>query len=156
MEISLTHAGATQELGRTLAERLPPHSVILLFGELGAGKTTLVQGLGAGLGVKTPIVSPTFTLINEYQEGRIPLYHLDLYRLETPEAIAGLFPETYWEGKEVAPGITAIEWANRLPYLPASYVEITLSKTDISRQAKIEMHPQNSELPQRLQDLFNA
>ncbi len=145
MDISLTHTDATQELGKKLGETLLPNRVILLFGELGAGKTTFVQGLGEGLGITIPIVSPTFTLINEYQEGRLPLYHLDLYRLDTPEAIAGLFPETYWEGKEVPPGITAIEWANRLPYLPDTYLEVNLLKTDTSRQAKIEFYPHNSE-----------
>lgn len=145
MEISLANADATQELGKKLGETVFPNSVILLFGELGAGKTTFVQGLGEGLGITIPIVSPTFTLVNEYQQGRLPLYHLDLYRLETPEAIAGLFPETYWEGKEVPPGVTAVEWANRLPYLPESYLEVNLVKKDIYRQAKIEFYPQNSE-----------
>ena len=145
MNITLANAEATQALGNKLGEILVPNSVILLFGELGAGKTTFVQGLGEGLGITIPIVSPTFTLVNEYQQGRLPLYHLDLYRLETPEAIAGLFPETYWEGKEVRPGITAIEWANRLPYLPESYLEVSLFQTEVARQAKIEFYPHNSE-----------
>jgi tRNA threonylcarbamoyladenosine biosynthesis protein TsaE len=140
-EVSLPDANATRELGKQFAKVLPTNSVILLWGELGAGKTTFVQGLGEGLGITTPIVSPTFTLINEYLEGRIPLYHLDLYRLENSSAIANLFPEMYWEGKEVAPGITAIEWAERLTYLPESYLEVKLLKTEISRQAIIEVTP---------------
>jgi tRNA threonylcarbamoyladenosine biosynthesis protein TsaE len=96
---------------------------------LGAGKTTLVQGIGKGLGIEDSIVSPTFTIINEYTEGRIPLYHLDLYRLE-PKEVQGLNLENYWEGIEVVPGITTIEWSERMPYLPESYLNITLSYTD--------------------------
>ncbi len=75
--VFLADASATRSLGITLGKFLPAGSVILLSGELGAGKTTLVQGIGEGLGITDPIVSPTFTLINEYTEGRLPLYHLD-------------------------------------------------------------------------------
>ena len=139
-EIYLADHYATQVFGHQLGKKLPANSVILLCGDLGAGKTTFVQGLGEGLGITIPIVSPTFTLINEYLDGRIPLYHLDLYRLEKQGAIAQLFPEIYWEGKEVTAGITAIEWAEKLPYLPASYLKIELMKTEESRLAKIEVN----------------
>ncbi|MEM9092392.1 MAG: tRNA (adenosine(37)-N6)-threonylcarbamoyltransferase complex ATPase subunit type 1 TsaE, partial [Cyanobacteria bacterium P01_F01_bin.53] len=90
-----------------------------------SGKTTLVQGLGRGLGV-SHIDSPTFTLINEYTRGRLPLYHIDLYRLSAAEADA-LYLETYWEGIEVEPGIVAIEWSERLSHLPPKPVELRLS-----------------------------
>ncbi|NES99397.1 MAG: tRNA (adenosine(37)-N6)-threonylcarbamoyltransferase complex ATPase subunit type 1 TsaE [Sphaerospermopsis sp. SIO1G2] len=123
--IFLPNTEATQKLGIFLGENLTPGTVILLSGDLGAGKTTLVQGIGRGLGITDSIVSPTFTLINEYTEGRIPLYHLDLYRLQPPE-VNGLNLESYWEGIEVEPGIVAIEWAERMPYLPDSYVQISL------------------------------
>jgi tRNA threonylcarbamoyladenosine biosynthesis protein TsaE len=122
----LPDAETTQSLGAVLGRSLPAGMVLLLEGNLGSGKTTLVQGLGQGLGISEAIVSPTFTLINEYQEGRIPLYHIDLYRL-SPEEAAGLYLETYWEGLEVEPGIVAIEWAERLQYLPASYLKICLT-----------------------------
>lgn len=154
-EITLVNADATQEFGKELAIVLPPNSVILLFGELGAGKTTFVQGLGDGLGITTPIVSPTFTLINEYEEGRMPLYHLDLYRLENSNAIANLFPESYWEGEEVTPGITAIEWAERLPYLPDSYLKVELHQTEQFRQAKIAMMSLNYQLQEAIQQLLS-
>ena len=124
-KIFLADAQATFQLGLQLGQTLPPGSVILLEGDLGAGKTTLVQGIGAGLGITEPIVSPTFTLVNEYIGGRIPLYHLDLYRLKSTE-VMGIYPEIYWEGREVEPGITAIEWAQRLPYQPESFREIEL------------------------------
>ncbi|KYC43445.1 tRNA threonylcarbamoyladenosine biosynthesis protein TsaE [Scytonema hofmannii PCC 7110] len=140
MKISLSDTTATRKLGIALGQSLDAGSVILLHGDLGAGKTTLVQGMGHGLGISEPIVSPTFTLINEYTEGRFPLYHLDLYRLE-PKEVAALNLETYWEGVEVTPGIVAIEWAERLPYKPDSYIIVSLTyKNEGSRQAAIATH----------------
>jgi tRNA threonylcarbamoyladenosine biosynthesis protein TsaE len=135
--ISLPTRETTLQLGRRLGETLPPGSVLWLEGDLGAGKTTLVQGIGQGLGITDPIVSPTFTLINEYLEGRIPLYHLDLYRLAEND-IASLYPEIYWEGIEVEPGITAIEWAQRLPYHPPAYLRFNLSQAAGGRQLQIQ------------------
>jgi tRNA threonylcarbamoyladenosine biosynthesis protein TsaE len=123
--ILLADAEAMRRLGKQLGESLTPGTTLLLEGELGSGKTTLVQGIGEGLGIQDRIDSPTFTLVNEYTDGRIPLYHLDLYRLEATE-IASLSPDLYWEGQEVPPGITVIEWAQRLPYLPSSYLRIQL------------------------------
>jgi tRNA threonylcarbamoyladenosine biosynthesis protein TsaE len=134
MRLSLADAHATQRLGFELGQTLVAGSVILLEGDLGTGKTTLVQGLGKGLGIVENIDSPTFTLVNEYLEGRIPLYHLDLYRLP-PTEVADLYPEIYWQGNEMQPGIVAIEWAERLPYRPANHLRIQLIHTDESRQA---------------------
>lgn len=146
INISLKNALATQQLGKILGESLPAGSVVLLDGDLGAGKTTLIQGIGVGLGIKDAIVSPTFTLINEYPEGRLPLYHLDLYRLDA-EDIEALSPEIYWEGIEVEPGITAIEWAQRLPYQPSNYLKIELQPVEFGREAKvISQNFSNSEL----------
>ncbi|NEO26460.1 MAG: tRNA (adenosine(37)-N6)-threonylcarbamoyltransferase complex ATPase subunit type 1 TsaE [Kamptonema sp. SIO4C4] len=124
----LADTEATLAFGRQLGETLPPNSVLLLDGDLGAGKTTLIKGLGKGLGILDPILSPTFTLINEYSRGRLPLYHFDLYRL-SPAEVAELTPELYWDGIEVPPGITAIEWSERLPYHPPQYWQISLKLT---------------------------
>ena len=85
MILSLPDAEATRKFGITLGRSLLAGTVILLQGDLGAGKTTLVQGIAEGLEIQDSIESPTFTLINEYLAGRIPLYHLDLYRLEPEE-----------------------------------------------------------------------
>lgn len=135
--IFLADAEATRSLGVNLGKSLKAGSVILLEGDLGAGKTTLVQGIGEGLGITDPIVSPTFTLINEYTEGRIPLYHLDLYRLQ-PEEVTALNLESYWEANEVPLGIVAIEWAERLQYQPPSYLRICLNySADTGRQANL-------------------
>ncbi|GAB4233839.1 MAG: tRNA (adenosine(37)-N6)-threonylcarbamoyltransferase complex ATPase subunit type 1 TsaE [Elainellaceae cyanobacterium] len=127
--VSLLNQAATHQFGNLLGRLLPAGSLILLSGDLGSGKTTLVQGLGSGLGISDPIVSPTFILLNEYFEGRVPLYHFDLYRLE-PMAVAALQIEAYWEGVEYPPGIVAIEWSERLDQKPPAYLEILLTPLD--------------------------
>lgn len=143
--ILLADAEATQALGMRLGQVLQKSSVILLRGDLGAGKTTLTQGIGLGLGITEAIASPTFTLVNEYHEGRIPLYHLDLYRLE-PEQVYSLYPETYWEGQECDPGLTVIEWSERLPFLPESYLQIELVHT-ANHQRQVTVMAINTTLP---------
>lgn len=135
MIIDLPNAQATQVLGQALGAQLSAGSVLLLKGDLGSGKTTLVQGLGKGLGIDE-IDSPTFTLINEYTKGRLPLYHIDLYRLSAAEADA-LYLETYWEGVEVEPGIVAIEWSERLSHLPPEPIELVLSYLPQGRKAEL-------------------
>ncbi|MCU0552170.1 MAG: tRNA (adenosine(37)-N6)-threonylcarbamoyltransferase complex ATPase subunit type 1 TsaE [Leptolyngbya sp. Prado105] len=136
MSIELKDASETRSLGIQLGRVLPAGTVLLLQGDLGSGKTSLVQGIGEGLGIRDSIESPTFTLINEYLTGRIPLYHFDLYRLE-PEQTATLYPEIYWDGVEVEPGICAIEWSERLQFKPESYLEILLSYQDTGRRVEI-------------------
>jgi tRNA threonylcarbamoyladenosine biosynthesis protein TsaE len=135
--VNLVDASDTQALGVELGKSLPAGSVILLTGDLGSGKTTLVQGLAVGLEIEDAIVSPTFTIINEYLSGRLPLYHLDLYRLTTAE-VAELNLESYWLGLEAELGVVAIEWAERLAYLPDNYLQIELTYDSIDgRIAKI-------------------
>ena len=134
----------TQNLGCLLGEHLSAGITILLAGNLGAGKTTLVQGIGKGLGIDEPITSPTFTLVNEYLDGRLPLYHLDLYRLE-PERVDEIYPEMYWSGTEVALGITAIEWSQRLSFLPPSYLKIELAACSPGRKVDIQSYHINPE-----------
>ncbi len=111
MEAVTTSEDQTRALAAKLGAKLRPGDVVLLFGELGAGKTTFVKGLARGLEVPEDyyVQSPTFALINEYP-GRVPLYHVDLYRLEPEEA--------YDLGLEelVAQGVVAIEWPEKLPF----------------------------------------
>jgi tRNA threonylcarbamoyladenosine biosynthesis protein TsaE len=123
--VRLPNAKATQALGIELGKSLPVGSVLLLTGDLGSGKTTLVQGLAQGLEIEEAIVSPTFTIINEYLGARLPLYHLDLYRLTSAE-VDDLYLESYWLGLETELGIVAIEWAERLSNLPPDYIRIEL------------------------------
>lgn len=101
----------TGALGRSLAECARAGWVIGLRGDLGAGKTQFVRGFVAGLGSKDRVHSPTFALINEYRGGKLPVFHIDLYRLETPAAILSAGLEEYFRQKE---GVTIIEWFERL------------------------------------------
>jgi tRNA threonylcarbamoyladenosine biosynthesis protein TsaE len=132
----LSDEQATRQLGFQLGQFLQAGSTLLLDGDLGSGKTTLVQGIGAGLGIPEPVVSPTFTLICEYLEGRLPLYHLDLYRLQPPE-VDELHLEIYWQGGEYPLGIVAIEWAERLLEPPQDYLRISLTSLPNGRQAHL-------------------
>lgn len=129
----LHDAIATHQLGVLLGRSLPIGSVVLLQGDLGSGKTTLVQGIGVGLGITALIVSPTFTLIQEYEEGRIPLYHFDLYRLD-PLEVKALRPQDYWNGDDYPLGVVAIEWAERLLEPPTCYLHISLAHQPLARQ----------------------
>jgi len=118
-------AAATRELAARLAREARAGDVITLIGELGAGKTVFAKGFGAGLGVPGTISSPSFILMAEY-EGRLPLFHLDLYRLaDAAEAIAGGLLD-----ERQAAGVTVIEWADRLRgLLPAARLEVIIEGT---------------------------
>jgi tRNA threonylcarbamoyladenosine biosynthesis protein TsaE len=99
-----------------------PGTVVALSGDLGAGKTCFIQGLAAGLGIEGPVTSPTFVLIVEHV-GRLPLYHVDLYRTESLEEIRGLGLEELLDGS----GVTAIEWAEKAePLLPSRTVRVRI------------------------------
>jgi tRNA threonylcarbamoyladenosine biosynthesis protein TsaE len=115
----------TLNIGRSLSRRLRPGDIVCLAGQLGSGKTILAKGMAWGLGIKMQeIVSPTFVLLRQYSEGRLPFYHFDLYRLNSPGDILGLGYEEYFYGD----GITAIEWPDRLKYLtPQDYLLIELA-----------------------------
>lgn len=112
----------TKRIAASLAELLEAGDVLLLEGNLGAGKTTFTKGLAEGLGITRVIKSPTYTLIREYDEGRLPLYHMDVYRLEeTGGTDLGL--EEYFEGE----GVSVIEWATFIPEdIPEQHLEIQL------------------------------
>ncbi len=105
----ISHSAAqTHRLGARLGELLQAGDVLLLEGDLGAGKTVFAQGVAEGLGIQDPVTSPTFTLIHEY-EGRLPLYHVDLYRLAGDPDAAAIGLEEYLWGE----GVTLIEWPDR-------------------------------------------
>src|SRR5262245_2978650 len=102
----------TSALGQQWGREAKPGWVIGLSGDLGAGKTQLVKGIALGLGIATRIQSPTFALVNEHSGGRLPLAHLDLYRLDTSEQIIGAGLEDYFYKP---PGVAVIEWCERWP-----------------------------------------
>jgi len=103
----------TEAIGRQLAEDVDAGSVLALKGELGSGKTSFTKGLVAGLGSSAAVTSPTFTIVHEYQGGRLAVYHFDFFRLENREAAARLGLDDYFFGE----GISVIEWADRFPDL---------------------------------------
>ena len=103
----------TEAIGRQLAEDVDAGSVLALKGELGSGKTLFTKGLVAGLGSSAAVTSPTFTIVHEYQGGRLPVYHFDFFRLENREAAARLGLDDYFFGD----GLSVIEWADRFPEL---------------------------------------
>lgn len=110
----------TLRLGARLGERLTSGDIVCLSGELGAGKTTFITGMGRGWGALDPVTSPTFVLVNEYR-GRLPVHHVDLYRTETLTELLDLGLEDLLEGE----GITLVEWADRCePLLPARTVRV--------------------------------
>ena len=111
--VTTTSEGATIAAGRELGARLPAGAVVLLSGDLGAGKTAFVRGIAEGLGLDgSEVTSPTFTLIHEYRGGRLPLYHADLYRVAAVEVDDLGLEDLAGNG---GGGVTAIEWPDRLP-----------------------------------------
>lgn len=119
-------AAETADLAAALAGAAAPGDLILLSGDLGAGKTTFAKGFGAALGVSEPVVSPTFTLVREYQ-GRLKLYHLDVYRIDEPSAAADLGLGELLDDDAVV----LIEWGEQiLGELPADYLEVRLELAD--------------------------
>ncbi len=126
----------TLQVGRQWAAEAGPGWVFGLMGDLGAGKTQLVKGLAQGLGVKERVQSPTFALVNEYRSGRCPLFHLDLYRLETPEQIHGAGLEDYFHPFE---GITVIEWFERVPDSLLGPTTVLNRSHALLRRARLEV-----------------
>ncbi|MBZ2201198.1 MAG: tRNA (adenosine(37)-N6)-threonylcarbamoyltransferase complex ATPase subunit type 1 TsaE [Lentilactobacillus hilgardii] len=124
--VTVNSAEQTIEVGEKLAQFLQPRDLILLDGDLGAGKTTFTKGLGKGLGIGRPIKSPTFTIIREYQSGRIPLYHMDVYRLEQGGG-DDLGLDEYFNGD----GVNVVEWSKFVSdEIPADYLRIIFKRDD--------------------------
>ena len=115
----------TFELGKKIGEKASPGSVFTLTGDLGVGKTVFSQGLAAGLGITEPVNSPTFTILQIYEEGRCPFYHFDVYRIGDISEMDEIGCEDYFYGN----GVCLIEWADLIQeILPERYTRITISK----------------------------
>ena len=110
MEYLSNSAQETEALGERLAAVLRPGDVVAYTGDLGAGKTAFTRGLARGLGVPDRVTSPTFTIVNEYEGGRLPLFHFDLYRMESPEELFDIG----WEDYLARGGVCAVEWSERM------------------------------------------
>ena len=135
----------TYEIGKKIGQEAQPGQVICLYGDLGVGKTVFTKGLADGLGITEPIQSPTFTIVREYEEGRLPLYHFDVYRIGDIEEMEESGYDDYFFGKGIClieemdeigyedyvygEGVCLIEWANLIEeILPDHYQKITIRK----------------------------
>lgn len=115
----------TFALGKQMGEQAKPGDVITLDGDLGVGKTVFAQGVAKGLGITEPVNSPTFTILQVYEEGRLPLYHFDVYRIADPEEMEEIGYADYIYGD----GLSLIEWAELVPeILPSSYCAVLIEK----------------------------
>ena len=115
----------TYELGEKIGQMAKPGMVISLTGDLGVGKTVFTQGLAKGLGIEEPVNSPTFTIVQVYEEGRLPLYHFDVYRIGDIEEMDEIGYEDYFYGE----GVCLIEWADLIrEILPEQMCRVTIEK----------------------------
>lgn len=124
MQITTHSADETQALGQKLASRLAPGDVIAYFGDLGAGKTAFTLGLAQGLGITDPVTSPTYTIVNEYLSGRIPLFHFDMYRLSSSDELFDIG----WEDYLSRGGVCAVEWSENVEDALQDAIRVTIEK----------------------------
>ena len=133
MVFHTSSAAETIQLGRTLASHLEAGDVIALYGDLGAGKTTMIKGVAAGLGVGDVVKSPSFVIVTEYA-GRLPIYHVDLYRLNENSDFESIGLDSYLEGD----GVCLIEWAERAEKaLPDRAIRVRMSVEGSGRRIEI-------------------
>ena len=125
MQIRTISPEETEAVGRKIAAKLLPGDIIAYYGDLGAGKTAFTRGLAAGLGVTEQVTSPTYTIVNEYLSGRMPLFHFDMYRLDSSDALFDIGWEDYLERG----GICIVEWSeNVADAMPADAVTVTIER----------------------------
>lgn len=123
MVIQSSSEAQTEQAARELAARLTPGTFIALSGDLGAGKTVFARGLARGLGITRDILSPTFTLMRQYTEGRLPLYHFDVYRLSSEDEL----DDAGFHDPSLADGVVVCEWADLFPdALPAERIDVRI------------------------------
>ena len=132
----ITHSPEeTEALGEALAKRLTPGTVIAYRGDLGAGKTAFTRGLARGLGVREIVTSPTYTIVNEYLSGRLPLFHFDMYRLRSSDDLFDIGWEDYLERG----GVCAVEWSENVWDALEEPILITVSRLgETTRKIAIE------------------
>ena len=124
MQITTHSADETQALGTKLAKRLQPGDVIAFFGDLGAGKTALTRGIAQGLGITDIVTSPTYTIVNEYLTGRLPLFHFDMYRLGSSDELFDIG----WEDYLARGGVCAVEWSENVEDALQGAIRVTIEK----------------------------
>ena len=124
MQIQTHSPEETEAVGRKLAAQLRPGDVLAYYGDLGAGKTAFTRGLAAGLGVTEPVPSPTYTIVNEYLSGRLPLFHFDMYRLGSADELFDIG----WEDYLARGGVCAVEWSENVEDALRDAIHITIEK----------------------------
>ena len=135
MEYITNSPAETEAVGAALAKALKPGTVIAYRGDLGAGKTAFTRGLARGLGVKDPVTSPTYTIVNEYLGGRMPLFHFDMYRLHSADELWDIGWEDYLERG----GVCAVEWSENVAEAMENPITVTIEMTgEESRRITIE------------------
>ena len=143
MEFITNSPQETEALGQKLGQMLPAGTVIAYRGDLGAGKTAFTRGLARGLGIQDPVTSPTYTIVNEYLGGRIPLFHFDMYRLHSAEDLFDIGWDDYLERQ----GICAVEWSENVEEALENPLVVTICKTgEESRNITLEGGPQIADL----------
>ena len=126
MTFESNSAAGTQRIGAALAAQLQPDDVLVMLGDMGAGKSEFTRGLARGLGVSGYVTSPTFTILQVHDSGRLPLYHFDWYRLSDPEELYELSMDEYLQNG----GVAVIEWPSRAEEaVPETYLEVELCPT---------------------------
>ena len=132
----ITHSPEeTEAVGAALAQVLTPGTILAYRGDLGAGKTAFTRGLARGLGCREPVTSPTYTIVNEYLSGRIPLFHFDMYRLRSADDLWGIGWDDYLDRG----GVCAVEWSENVTEAMEDAIWVTIEKTgDVSRCITIE------------------
>ena len=136
MEYVSNSPAETEDLGAALAERLKPGTVVAFSGDLGAGKTAFVRGMARGLGISERVTSPTFTIVNEYEGGRLPLFHFDMYRLGSSDELFDIG----WEDYLARGGVCAVEWSENVDdALEEDAVRVDIRRGDGEMQRKISI-----------------
>ena len=124
MQIRTISPEETEAVGRKIAAKLLPGDIIAYYGDLGAGKTAFTRGLAAGLGVTEQVTSPTYTIVNEYLSGRMPLFHFDMYRLDSADDLFDIG----WEDYLARGGVCAVEWSENVEEALSGAIRITIHK----------------------------
>lgn len=143
MEFTTHSPQETESLGQKLGQILPAGTVIAYRGDLGAGKTAFTRGLARGLGITGPVTSPTYTIVNEYLTGRLPLFHFDMYRLHSAEDLFDIGWDDYLERG----GICAVEWSENVEEAMEDPLIVTIHKTgEESRKITLKGGPHLADL----------
>ena len=137
MEFCTNSVQETEQLGRRLGERIAGGTVIAYTGDLGAGKTAFTRGLALGLGIDMQVTSPTFTIVNEYEGGRLPLFHFDMYRLGGSDELFDIG----WEDYLARGGVCAVEWSENVDdAMETDCVRVDIRRGETDDQRLISIH----------------